>query len=269
MLRKKLLPLFLGLITAIFVLFTPHAVFGQTISTIPGMYSALGDSLAYGTGSPTRQGYVPRYKDYIQSDTGISVRLANLGVPGATSTDILPVLSSNPSVRRTIGFSQVVTLNVGGNDLRIARDSYKAKSCGGTDNQDCVRSAVATFKANWSGIIQQILSLRSTSNTIIRTMDLYNPYINIDKTADTWPNDTGNDFVVLKPYLDEVNNHIAATAASNNIPYAKVYLTFNGSNGETDPSSLGYISTDGFHPNDTGYQKIAELFRALGYSPIK
>lgn len=221
-------------------------------------YAALGDSLATGVGA--LQGYVPRYADHLEQDNAVSVDLTNLGQNGWTSSDLLDALQNSRRFRQTVSGGEVVTWNIGGNDLMDARDDYKAGTCGGDDNQDCLRATVATFKSNWDAIIVEILSLRSTSDTIIRTMDIYNPYVNEDK-AD-------GDFEVLKPYIDDVNNHIATTATNNNIPYAQVYLAFNGPNGDEDPEDKGYLSLDGVHPNDTGHAVIAQLLRDLAYAPL-
>ncbi len=231
-------------------------------------YTALGDSLATGFGA--FNGYVPRYKDYTQADTGMSVSLTNLGQNGWTSADLLKALKTNRTFRNSVSRSQVVTWDIGGNDWLNVRDSYKAGTCGGTDNQDCLRSAIGTFKVNWDAIMTEILSLRSTSNTAIRTMDLYNPYVNEDTAADTWAEDGGlNDFLVFQPYIADANNYISATATNKNIPYAQVYLAFNGSAGDEDPSDKGYIGFDGLYPNDTGHRVIADLLRGLQYAPLK
>lgn len=232
-------------------------------------YTALGDSLAFGLYAPIGKGYVPTYSGYVASDNGVSVKLTNLGIPGWTSADLLGALRSDAIFRFSVASSSVVTWDIGGNDLLNARDQYKAGTCGGADNQDCLRSAVSSFKSNWSGIITAILSLRSPGHTIIRTMDIYNPFVNADKAADTWPGDQGNDFKVLKPYLDEINNYIAATSAASHIPYARVYQAFNGPGGDIDPATRGYLAFDGYHPNTRGHRVIADLFRGLGYAPLR
>ncbi len=55
--------------------------------------------------------------------------------------------------------------------------------------------------------------------------------------------------------MDEVNRHIGTTAANHDIPYAQPYLD------EED------MSSDGVHPNDHGYEVIADRLRELGYGP--
>jgi lysophospholipase L1-like esterase len=47
-----------------------------------------------------------------------------------------------------------------------------------------------------------------------------------------------------------------------------VYLAFNGTNGDEDPKSKGYLSFDGVHPNNTGHRIIADELRKLGYVPL-
>jgi len=240
-------------------------------------YTALGDSLATGFGAI--KGYVSRYRDHIEVDASVNVELTNLGRNGWTSDDLIEALQMDPTFRASVSRSQVVTWDIGGNDLRAPRLSYMWGACGGNDNQDCLRETVVTFKWNWDVIVAEVLALRDTSGHIIRTMDIYNPFVNEDRSRDSWENDGEcndldgdgkcSDFEVFKPYLDDVNNYIATTATNHNIPCAVVYLAFNGPNGDEDPEDKGYIAADGFHPNDTGHQVIADLLRELGYTPLK
>src|ERR687897_777428 len=197
-------------------------------------YVALGDSLATGYGA--FKGHVPRYEAHIETDTTVAVTRTNLGR----------------------------------NDLRAARRSYKLGTCGGLDNQNCLRAVVAKLQTNWYDITAEVLELRSTKPTIVRTMDIYNPYIRTDIVSDTWQKyDYGrNDFEVFKLYFDQVNSHIASTSTSEGIPYAPVYLAFNGTNGDEDPKSKGYLTFDGLHPNDSGHRVIAGELQKLGYAPL-
>src|SRR5215208_6057612 len=229
-------------------------------------YVALGDSLATGFGAFT--GYVPRYDAYIETDTRVAITRTNLGQNKWTSSQLLSALRNDPTFRRATREAEIVTWNIGGNDLRTARNSYKKGACGGADNQDCLRAGVAKLETNWDAITAEVLELRSTRNTIVRTMDIYNPYVRTDKISDTSQNDGGmNDFQVFKRYVDQVNYHIATTSYTSGIPYAEVYLTFNGTTGDEDPKSMGYLSFYGVHPNNTGHRIIADELRKLGYIP--
>jgi lysophospholipase L1-like esterase len=234
-------------------------------------YTALGDSLAAGFNAVA--GYVIRYDVYVSSDTGKAALLYNLGQPGWKSSDLRDALTNDSTFKYLVSHSRVITWDIGGNDLLSARRRYKELACGGVDNQDCLRSTVAAFKENWDQIVNQLLELRRESpgnikRTVIRTMDIYNPFVAVDSAADSWPADAGNDFQVLKPYLDEVNSHIAQSSATNAIPFAPVYLAFNGADGTEDPRAKGYISIDGLHPNDAGHKVMADLLRSLGYAPL-
>jgi lysophospholipase L1-like esterase len=231
-------------------------------------YTALGDSIAFGLYAPIGQAYVPLYAGYVQNDLSQSIMLSSLGIPGWTSGDLLNAVKSNFVFRLSIYYSDVVTWNIGGNDLGIARSQYKGLTCGGSDNQDCLRAAVKTFKTNWDGIITEIFGLRRSRSTLIGTMDIYNPYVDEDQAADTWPNDGGNDFQVLNGYLNEVNHHIALTSTAKNIAYAPVHLWFNGPAGTIDPARTGMLAFDGFHPSAAGHALIAWLLRQQGYVPV-
>ncbi|HEX8130000.1 MAG TPA: DUF4214 domain-containing protein [Pyrinomonadaceae bacterium] len=222
-------------------------------------YTALGDSLAAGL-NDSRGGYVPRFRDYVQADTGATVNLNNRGVSGWTSADLLNALRTDESLRMQIANSQIVTWNIGANDFQDAARSYQSGTCGGTDNQNCLRATVASFKTNWNAIVAQILSLRSPSNTIIRTMDYYNPAVDLARAFGVLP--------VIKPYLDDVSRFIILSALNNRILPARIYMAFNGVSGDIDAARRGYMSTDGVHPNDTGHDIIAGEFRALGYQPL-
>jgi len=233
------------------------------------LYTALGDSIGFGLFAPIGDGYVPTYDRLVEADSGANVNTINLCVPGWTSSDLMNAIRGNLIFRLSVATSTIVTVNIGGNDLLGARRDYKDRTCGGADNQDCLRTGVAVFNANFNAILAEVRSLRGARRTIIRTMDVYNPFVNEDRAQNTWPNDQGNDFQVSKPYLDAINSQIAATATARNIPYARVYLAFNGPNGDIDPGDRGLLAFDGLHPNGRGHRLIAGLLRGLGYSPFQ
>jgi lysophospholipase L1-like esterase len=224
-------------------------------------YTALGDSLAFGVDDQQAGGYVPRYRNYAQQDAGATVTLINRGVPGWTSDDLLNALRTDSSLRAQVAGSRVVTFQIGGNDLLQALQRYQAGTCGGPDNRQCFGETIARFKSNWNAIVAQVLSLRSTDDTVIRTMDIYNPVVFQLKLFGV--------FDQVKPYLDDINRHILITSIANRIPVARVYREFNGPAGDQDAGlQRGYMAPDGIHPNAAGHEAIARAFRALSYRPL-
>jgi lysophospholipase L1-like esterase len=236
------------------------------------VYTAFGDSIAFGAFAPIGRGYVPLYAKALADDTRVSVTRRNLGVPGWTSQDLLTALGSKPLFRLAAFSSDVITWNIGGNDLSAARNLYKAGTCGDGDNEQCLRAAVASLENNWDGILNAISRLRRSRPTIIRTMDIYNPFVNIDKASDSWPpgggGDGRTDFDVFKFYLDAVNTYIAAASVTKGVLVAPVYYWFNGADGGEDPGAKGLLAFDDFHPNAQGHALIASLLRGLGYSTV-
>jgi lysophospholipase L1-like esterase len=187
------------------------------------------------------RGYVDRYAAHLRNETGARVRVSNIGVSGQTSSELLDALREDEPMRRAIVGAEVVTFNIGLNDLGQAGAAYEEGTCGGEDGEECLREAVKALKDNWDAIAAEILGLRSAGNTIIRTPGLgYTP-----RAEDG-----------LERYVSEVNRHIASTARSQAVPHVEI--------------SVGEIgmSPDGVHPNDAGYATIADRLRDLGFGPL-
>lgn len=226
-------------------------------------YTALGDSLALGFFS--LKGYVTHFHEFLASIRHEPVALRNLGQSGWTSEDLRDALRHNQQFRQAVSDAEVITWNIGGNDLRAARAQYQAGNCGGADNQNCLRRTAARLKANWSAIIAEIRALSSGRSQTIRTFDIYNPFVNEDRRRDSWPADGGqSDFEVFKTYVDDVNTYIAQVTTGHGLALAPVYRTFNGSAGTQDPADKGFISPiDNFHPNTDGHAVIGRLLQRI------
>src|SRR3712207_6481959 len=103
-------------------------------------YVALGDSLAAGVGA--QRGYVDRYAEHLREDTGAGVRVVNLGVSGQTAPQLLEALRNDPPTREAVRGAEVVTFNIGINDLGRAGRAYEEGACGREDDEGCLRAAV-------------------------------------------------------------------------------------------------------------------------------
>jgi lysophospholipase L1-like esterase len=235
-------------------------LFASAVSAMPWTYTAMGDSLAAGVGATNSNGYVPRFSALAQSDTGNTVTLNNLGVSGWNSAQLLNAIRADQNFRNAIANSHVVTWDIGGNDLTGPLNSFLFGSCGGTDNQNCLRAAVAQLNSNWDAIMAEIISLRNPNTTVLRTMNIYNPFVNFLRLT--------NALTVANFYLAQVNDHIEESCRNNHVVMANVFYAFNGANGEEDAGDKGLLFTDNFHPNDAGYTIITNLFREARYAPL-
>ena len=113
---------------------------------------------------------------------------------------------------------------------------------------------------NLTAIIEEILTLASLDDTIIRLQTYDNPYVNLWKEQGIFDD--------LKPSLDQWNQQIIDIGAQYGIPVANVYHEFNGPDGDQDTGEKGYLAEDGMHNNDEGARRIAEILRRLGYAPL-
>src|SRR5262249_58321417 len=80
-------------------------------------YVALGDSLAVGSGDGGGGGYVARYRDDLAADLEAPVALQNLGVGGSTTQNLLDSLTTDSMVESAVAGADVVTFDIGGNDI--------------------------------------------------------------------------------------------------------------------------------------------------------
>ena len=117
----KLQKLVAAFAVALFVVASAYAAKPQK-----WLYTALGDSLAVGVF--VAKGYVPRYQEYIQNDTRKQVSLRNLGQNGWTSDELLAALKNDGNFITSVQSAQIVTWNIGGNDMRHVREDSRTEA---------------------------------------------------------------------------------------------------------------------------------------------
>lgn len=228
-----------------------------TAALPPLSYVAFGDSLSVWNDN---QSYPADYTTRTAAALNASVTLTNVGVGGFTSTDQLSFLRQNGGVRSSIAAADIITWNIGINDLTIPREQYKDGTCGGADGQGCLRAAVDLYRANLIAIIAEVRGLNSRPNLVLRTMDVYDVW----SVADS-PDETRQ---VLRGYLDALNAQIRAIAPPRGVLVADVLGAFNGADGTAYPTSFGYLSDDGLHPSVAGSAAMAGALRRTGYAPL-
>jgi lysophospholipase L1-like esterase len=232
----------------------------------PVRYVALGDSIAAGTAA--RTSYVEEYAAWLAAETTTDVALTHAARPGWTTHDLLVALEDD-ELRAAIADAHVITFNIGGNDLLTALRPFVEDRCGGPDGQACLRDAVDELTSSWDELLAELLAITGGEADGVRTMDLYAPQPLLARAAAPR---------LLAPYLDEVNDHIVASAAHHGIEVARVHAAFAAAQpGVEDPGDesgtaggghvpgpAGMLARDGVHPNDAGHASIAAELARLG-----
>ena len=216
-------------------------------------YVAIGDSLTKGVGDSTNQGgFVPLLAQSLTNETGLEFKAINYGVAGNTSSQILSRMREKKEIRKDLKQAQLLTITVGGNDLRkaILED---------TSNLDLDRfdKPSKTYVKNLKQIIE--LARKDNPDLPIYVVGIYNPlYLNFP------------DLTELQTLVDQWNQRTEDTlSAYQGVYFVPIndllYKGIDGKSGVTE-SELGketvtndaLYDEDSFHPNNTGYEIIKE-----------
>ena len=216
-------------------------------------YVAIGDSLTKGVGDSTNQGgFVPLLAQSLTNESGLEFKAINYGVSGNTSGQILSRIREKKEIRKDLKQAQLLTITVGGNDLRkaILED---------TSNLDLDRfeKASKTYEKNLKQIIE--LARKDNPDLPVYVVGIYNPlYLNFP------------DLTELQTLVDQWNQRteeiLSAYQGVYFVPINDLlYRGVDGKSGVTE-SELGketvtndaLYDEDSFHPNHTGYEIMKE-----------
>ena len=142
-------------------------------------YVALGDSLTQGVGDTTNQGgFVPLVAQSLTNEEGYQVDVQNFGVAGNTSNQILKRIKEKPEIAEALSQADLLTLTVGGNDLRKVI----------LDNITSLK--ISTFNKPAQAYSKRLLEIielarKDNPNLPIYVLGIYNPfYLNFPEMTD-------------------------------------------------------------------------------------
>ena len=215
-------------------------------------YMAMGDSITFG--------FMPLYKEYLEQDLGVKIIVHDWAREDQSSSAMLFALRNKRLLRQHLQEADVVTFNV---PLKVFENPVLTymqdpAACGGADQQDCLREALAAYQADVDAIIAEIVALRSPSEALIRTMDQHIYLVKEMKSRGA--------FDVIRTYWEGADQYLVKVAGEHHIPVAREHDAFMGAAGDEDPVEKGYMRGDAMHPSDEGAHLIADLFRELGYA---
>jgi lysophospholipase L1-like esterase len=228
----------------------------------PGLYIALGDSLSEGVGASDPSA---AFVSLVHEGLGEGVDLLNLGHSGDTSSDLLDHGHLEQAVAEVGQRNsdddpnndvKLVTLEIGGNDLlRLYPSLVLTGTCPllrrALDRPQCVdalRDALDDFGRNLTTALDRLQE--ADPDLTIVVMTLYNPLSGRLETIVELAE------VVLEgqpdgPLPEGLNDIVRGEAAERGLKLVDWHPLFEGKANE-------YIAGDFIHPNDVGYEVMAE-----------
>jgi lysophospholipase L1-like esterase/predicted small secreted protein len=231
-----------------------------------GLYIALGDSLSFGIGASDAG--KTSFVALVRTHLGSGFELMNLGVPGATSQDLvardldhaLSEIEQRKADSDRNNDVRLVTLEIGGNDLlSIYFALVQTGKCPDVETSlqtpactDALRSALDGFRPNLTTTLDRLQEADPSLRILLLT--LYNPFGHLpgigaigDLSLEGKPDTT---------FSDGLNDIIRNTARGrDDVTVVDIYPLFQGRTPEL-------ISGDGIHPNDEGYRVMADAVTA-------
>ncbi|EKF51305.1 Lipase/Acylhydrolase [Lactococcus garvieae DCC43] len=214
-------------------------------------YIAIGDSLTEGVGDATGQGgFVPLLTKEIENKYTVKVISQNFGHAGDTSTQIYDKMQKE-NIQSTLKKADFITLTVGGNDvMKVIRDN--ASNLSKLKEKDFEQPA-KNYQKELEKIFENIRQVNPKAHVYV--LGIYNPfYLNFP------------DIQALQNIINNWNNVTAETVktqdnasfvAINDLLYKGMGEEKGVTQSETKSNDLLYTA-DSFHPNNTGYQIMAD-----------
>ncbi|SFB20831.1 MULTISPECIES: GDSL-type esterase/lipase family protein [unclassified Bacillus (in: firmicutes)] len=215
---------------------------------------ALGDSITYGWKLDDRSKAFP-YLIGIGDNN-----VTNVSFPGWTSTQLLQTVAMTPEVDFALQQADVVTLNIGGNDLlqatgigELIKNGQPATPT--AEMQQKVQDAALTLAQNINAIIAEV---HEQTDAPVVLYNMYNPFGPSE-------NPTINSYhVVGQQIMGMVNNMVyAPISVDTGSVLADAFTAFDGKQAE-------YILPMDVHPNVLGHQVLADVANEAldGYNPV-
>lgn len=190
----------------------------------------LGDSLTRGIGDTEGEGYFGIVKNEIQKHHP-TFQAINLGISGQTSHDLVKQLNQS-QVRETIKKADWISITIGGNDL--FRSTNRLENI---DEKKTEKSRIQ-FEENLHTILATIQN--ENPQATVYLFGLYNPFGDLEIKDQA--------FRIVTEWNQTINQ---VTLNYKNVIVIHTYDLF-----QMNGTQLLY--QDHFHPNRSGYQRMAE-----------
>lgn len=247
-----------------------ESIANQTGTTTSINLVAIGDSLTEGVGDSTKRGgYVPLIAEQLRSNPSVrSVQTQNFGNAGDTTDQLLTLLKNNEEVRTELSRANIITLTIGGND--IVNNLDRVGLDGSMENFE---STLQSYEQNLNIIFSILKELNNQATIYI--YGLYNPYhyyftefSQLQEVFDNWNAST-------RQIVEEKENVLFVEIDSlfNPAVFPNESNTSSGTIEDVedieDENHPYLYKEDLFHPNDRGYQIMADALYDVVEAELK
>ncbi|WP_312098169.1 SGNH/GDSL hydrolase family protein [Niallia sp.] len=207
---------------------------------------SVGDSLTQGVGDSTgKGGYVPYLQDLLETTKGVNkADFINYGVRGNRSDQLLKRIKTE-EVSESIKKADGVIITIGGNDImKVVRNNF-------TNLQvDSFIDPLDEYEKNLTDVMSIIRE--NNPNAVIILVGVYNPFIKMFS-------DIKEMNQIVADWNSTSEKVLAGFDHTYFVPIENIF--------ENPTSELLY--EDYFHPNDQGYQLIAEaIYNKMLTAPL-
>lgn len=196
---------------------------------------SAGDSLTEGVGDSTKSGgYLPYLRTLLEDEKGIKeVDFFNFGVKGNRTSQLLKRLESE-EIKEVLPTADLVILTIGGNDImKVAKDHFENLQLSVFEKEKEV------YINNLFQIMNAIIRINPDASIVL--VGVYNPF-------SQWFSDVKE--------LDQIVSDWNMASQRVVANYSNAYFVDIEDLFKNPAESLLY--KDNFHPNDRGYELIAE-----------
>lgn len=250
-------------------------------------YLAMGDSNVYGPAEACGgcTAYPVLLADAIPARTGHPVTLLNAsqwnrltvhklldeiraddwgGSSGAEPWSRLP--GASPSPRAAIAAADIITIQVGFNDLPWLDWT---DPCSSTFDRACEDSVIPRMVADLDAILDEVDALRAGRPTAVRVANLFNDVIpgGYDNSQFYSPDVIAQGRTGVKSFVDRLSSAMCRVARRHDAVCLDLYALFNGRAHRT-PVAVGIFTPEFGDINQPGQDLIAEEVLDLGFRPL-
>jgi lysophospholipase L1-like esterase len=206
----------------------------------PFVYTALGDSLTYGTGACNAQGFVRRIYSRIAQLHPDAVTLHQRGTVGATTAELLTQVRKDATLREQLKAADLITITAGGNDIIQAAQKMYLDGV-----LTSMKPAMKLFYNTYTQLLEEVMQLVDSQETRVILLEIYNP-LPMFRDAVLWVN--------------FLNRYIARAAAPHGerVRVTRIYPAFLNREDEL-------LADDGVHPNCFGHEVLARCVEETMY----